>query len=236
MAQEKKKDWSQEESGQIAVYKTDKALIELWDNLKPSSRRFPAHIHAMGEKSEAGERSRIRVNMLDYSQKVNGESTYVTDNLTPEDVKYIYSALFCHLLEFDFRREKIFGEPNEKGYSTVRKMQITRYETDSQGRKRNFPWFVEIENGCGIPQKNSNGGTFCQKDSYICETKVRIFLNDEDMFRIFCRTEAYIRAFELEYAFRQNRIGNFFSLYQMLSKEIQELAAALLRDMKKEAA
>lgn len=58
------------------------------------------------------------------------------------------------------------------------------------------------------------------KDSNICETQVRIFLSDEDIFRLFCKAEAYIRAFELEYAFRQNRIGNFASLYQMLSKEI----------------
>ena len=48
--EKKEKDWSKEESWQIAVYKTDKALLELCDSLKPSSRLFPAHIHASGEK------------------------------------------------------------------------------------------------------------------------------------------------------------------------------------------
>ena len=40
--EKKEKDWSKEESWQIAVYKTDKALLELCDSLKPSSRLFPA--------------------------------------------------------------------------------------------------------------------------------------------------------------------------------------------------
>ena len=40
--EKKEKDWPKEESWQIAVYKTDKALLELCDNLKPSSRLFPA--------------------------------------------------------------------------------------------------------------------------------------------------------------------------------------------------
>ena len=49
MEQNEKKDWSKEESWQIAIYKTDKALLELCDNLKPASNLFPAHIHAAGE-------------------------------------------------------------------------------------------------------------------------------------------------------------------------------------------
>ena len=43
------------------------------------------------------------------------------------------------------------------------------------------------------------------------------------MFALFARAEAYIRAFELEYAFRQNRIGNFTSLYYLLKQEIQQI-------------
>ena len=48
MEQNEKKDWSKEESWQIAIYKTDKALLELCDNLKPASNLFPAHIHIAG--------------------------------------------------------------------------------------------------------------------------------------------------------------------------------------------
>ena len=82
---------------------------------------------------------------------------------------------------------------------------------------------MEVQNGIGIPAHNANGGTYCQKDSYQCRQKVALFLNDRDMFALFGRAEAYIRAFELEYAFRQNRIGNFTSLYQLLKQEIQQI-------------
>ena len=161
--------------------------------------------------------------MLDYSNGKGENTIFASDNLTPEDTRYIYSALFSHLLDFDFRQEKIFGVPDENGYSIVRKMTIGRYNTDSQGRARRYPWYVEIQNGIGIPVRNSSGGTYCQKDSYQCQQKVSVFLNDRDMFALFARTEAYIRAFELEYAFRQNRIGNFKSLYQLLKQEIQKI-------------
>ena len=36
MAEREERDWSNVVSGQIAVYKTDKALLELMDNLKPA--------------------------------------------------------------------------------------------------------------------------------------------------------------------------------------------------------
>ena len=82
--EKKDKDWSKEESWQIAVYKTDKALLELCDSLKPSSRLFPAHIHASGEKAEGGERSLIRINMLDYS---NGTGELHTVSQTRTDMQ-----------------------------------------------------------------------------------------------------------------------------------------------------
>lgn len=236
MEEHEKKDWSREESRQIAVYKTDKALLELCDNLKPSSSLFPAHIHAVGEKAEAGERSLIRINMLDYSKGRGEDAVFAYANISPEEAKYLYSAVFGHLPEFDFPQEKIFGEPDEKGKSIVQKLQINRYETDSQGKKRNYPWIVEVQNGTGVAARNSNGGTYCRKDSYVCEKKVRLFINDKDMFVLLAKTEAYIRTFELEYAFRRNRIGNFNSLYVMLKKEIREIREMMLQGEESKAA
>ena len=43
------------------------------------------------------------------------------------------------------------------------------------------------------------------------------------MFVLFCKADSYILAFELEYAFRQNRVGNFVNLYRLMQREIQEL-------------
>ena len=47
MAQNEQRDWKNEVSRQIAVYKTDKKLLELNDKLKPASKLFPAHIHSL---------------------------------------------------------------------------------------------------------------------------------------------------------------------------------------------
>ena len=49
-----KTDYSRLTSRQIAVYKTDKALLELVDSLKPAGTAYPAHIHASGEEDEEG--------------------------------------------------------------------------------------------------------------------------------------------------------------------------------------
>ena len=144
-------------------------------------------------------------------------------NISPEEARYVYSALFCHLPDFAFSQDKIFGEPDEKGYSIVTKLQIARYDVDQKGNKRNYPWYVEIQNGAGVAVRNANGGRYCKKDSYVCHRKVRMFLSDRDMFVMFCRADSYIRAFEMEYAFRQNRVGNFGNLFHLLNKEIQKV-------------
>lgn len=223
MAKNEKKDWSQEVSGQIAVCKTDKTLLELWNSLKPASDLFPAHIHAAGEKAEAGARSLIRLNMLDYSNGTGDNSVSVYANISPEEAKYIYSVLFSHLAEFTFQQDKIFGEPDEHGYSIVTRLQIIRHGLDQQGRVRNYPWYVEIQNGAGIAARNANGGRYCQKGSYIVQKVVRMFLSDRDMFVMFARADAFIRAFEMEHAFRQSRAGNFNTLYRLLNQRVQEV-------------
>ena len=67
------------------------------------------------------------------------------------------------------------------------KLQIARYDVDQKGNKRNYPWYVEIQNGAGVAVRNANGGRYCKKDSYVCHRKVRMFLSDRDMFVMFCR-------------------------------------------------
>ena len=59
-----KTDYSRITSRQIAVYKTDKALLELVDSLKPAGASYPAHIHASGEEDEEGY-SLIRLQIVD---------------------------------------------------------------------------------------------------------------------------------------------------------------------------
>lgn len=227
MAEREERDWSNVVSGQIAVYKTDKALLELMDNLKPASYLFPAHIHASGDVSEVGERSLIRLNMLDYSKGTGDNTVSVYANISPEEAKYIYSALFNHLWEFDYPQEKIFGNPDKEGYSIVTKLNIVRYDTDSQGNKRNYPWFVEIQNGRGIAMKIPMVAGIVKRTVIsvtrkpVCTSMIKTCLS------YFAR-QTLIYAFESEYAFRENRIGNFTSLYGLLKNEIQGAADRLL--------
>ena len=150
MAQNEQRDWKNEVSKQIVVYKTDKKLLELNDKLKPASKLFPAHIHAMGEEAEEGARSLIQIIMLDYS-KGKGENTIsVSAHINPEEAKFLYSKNFCGASYVDFTQEKIFGDPDEAGHSKVTKLSIKRFDTDAKGEKRRYPWIADIENGRGF--------------------------------------------------------------------------------------
>ena len=51
---EKAVNWMEMESRQIAVCKTDKALLELVDSLKPSGDRFPATYMQQGKRKKTG--------------------------------------------------------------------------------------------------------------------------------------------------------------------------------------
>lgn len=216
-------DWSKAISRQIAVCKNDKALLELVDSLKPSCARFPARIHAAGEKEEDGERSLIRLQMVDYSKGTGENSVKVHANISPEEACYLYSRVSGGVENFSFGADKIFGKAEEEGFSIVTRLHIARYAKDKAGREREYPWHVSIQNGIGIPQKNKNGGTFCQKDSYVVKKEAAMFLKDLDMFRLFYRADAWIKAFEQEHAFRKTRQENFSSLYRLLREEIRRI-------------
>lgn len=159
-----KTDYSRITSRQIAVYKTDKALLELVDSLKPAGASYPAHIHASGEEDEEGY-SLIRLQMVDYSAGTGQKSVSVYANISPDEALYLYSRIFSGVQTFFMSRQKIFGEAKKEGYANVTKLMVSRYETDSAGKKRAYPWSVQIQNGIGIKGKNSNGGTYCKKDS-----------------------------------------------------------------------
>jgi len=213
-------DWSKVTSRQIAVYKTDKALLELIDNLKPSCDRFPAHIHAAGEKEENKERSLIRLQMVDYTEGTGEDSVKVYANISPEEAVFLYAKVYTGVENFSFSADKIFGEAEEAGRSIVTRLFIARYAKDKSGKMRKYPWFFSIQNGTGIPQRNKNGGTFCQEGSYVKQKEVSIYLSELDMFKLFCRADAWIKAFEAEHAYRKRRQENFVNLYKLLKREI----------------
>lgn len=213
-------DWSKTVSNQIAVVKTDKALLELLDKLKPAGKRYPAHIHAAREADEDGRCSLICLQAVDYSRGTGEKSVSVYANISPEEAQFIYSRVFGCAETFVFSQDKIFGEKDEDGYARMTKLYITRNPRAKDGKLMERPWYVNIKNGAGIPKKNRNGGTYCESGSFVSDKEVSLNLKDAEFFRLFCRADAWIRAFELEHSFKARRQENFKNLYLLLKKEI----------------
>lgn len=210
----KEKDWSREASRQISVYKTKSALLELNNCMRQASSQVPWHIHAQGRQDEDGY-SLIRAVMVDYADKDSSVSVYA--NLSPELVKYLYEQIKQNIEEFSYFQQKIFHEEGaapDKGIVTC--FSISRHRYDAEGRERRMPWIVEIQNGRGRIAHNKNGGQFCEKGSYRKEKAVSVSLRDEDIFVLFTRADAVIRAFEQDSIFRKRNAKNFQKLYQML--------------------
>ena len=185
-------------SNQIAVYKNSKTLVELQDKLKVASMYSYAHIHADGEPGEDGRKmhSLIGILMKDYSKGTGNNSVTVTANISPEETKFILSRLTAGFQEYTFQQDKIFGDKDARGYSKVSKVRIQRAPKDSKGNTRKLPWYIEVENGKGIPQKNDNGGTYMKANSFISKGKVSANLSDLDMFKLLSRTSSYIDCWE----------------------------------------
>lgn len=206
-------------SNQIAVYKTNKVLVEFRDKLKVASIPNYAHIHADGEQMEGAikKTSLIGILMKDYSSGTGDKSITVKANVSPEDVKFLYSRINAGFPVVDFKQEKIFGTKDENGYSQVTKLRIARADKDSKGAIRKYPWYIEVENGNGIAVKNANGGTYMKANSFASTAKTYANLSDLDMFKLLGRTDAYIRAWE-------NAIAP--SLISTAKKAIQEIQDA----------
>lgn len=64
------------------------------------------------------------------------------------------------------------------------------------GKKRTYPWYVEIGNGTGVKVKTDKGGFYIKSDSYKEEGKVFININDLDFFKLMNRVSCYVEAWE----------------------------------------
>lgn len=222
------KDWGSEVSKQISVYKTQNALLELNNCMRPASPLVPWHIHAEGREDEEGY-SLIRAVMVDYSNRKDTISVYA--NLSPELVKYLYTQIASGVPNFSYSQQKIFHEEGagpKDGIVTW--FSINRSVRDAQGNERRMPWTIRIQNGYGRIAHNKNGGQFCEKGSYQAEKDVCLSLRDEDIFALFARAEAVIRGFEQDSMFRKRNAGNFQKLYKMLEKLILEKWAEMPQD------
>ena len=185
-------------SNQIAVYKNSKTLLEFQDKLKVAPINSYAHIHAGGETSADGRRthSLIGILMKDYSKGTGDKAVTVCANISPKEAKFILSRLTAGFSEYTFQQDKIFGDKDEQGYAKVSKVRIIRATQDSKGAARKLPWYVEVENGKGVPQKNANGGTYMKPNSFVSTGKVYANLSDLDLFDLLSSVSSYIDCWE----------------------------------------
>lgn len=160
-------------SRQITVYKTDKKLIEFIDKLKPAPTDFYAHIHSFGDKDEEGvkQTSCIGIVLQDYSKGTGKQTVRVMANISPDEAEYILTQLQNKVSNFELKQEKIFGTPDKDGRARVTKLRVIRAETGKDGKKRTYPWYVEIGNGTGVKVKTEKGGFYIKGDSYKEEGK-----------------------------------------------------------------
>ncbi|MCL2774555.1 MAG: hypothetical protein FWD71_14595 [Oscillospiraceae bacterium] len=194
-------------SRQIAVYKTDKKLIEFNDKLNAAPVTTYAHIHAQADImseiqfGESGKKtySNIGIVLQDYSNGTGSKTIKVTANISPDEAEYIFSRIYSGIEKFEFKSDKIFGQADEKGYSKVTKLKIGRYPVDKENKPRNYPWYAECENGKGIAERNKTGGTYFKSNSFVSDNKVYINLNDLDFFKLMNRVSSYIRIWESQY-------------------------------------
>ena len=184
---------------QIAIYMTNKKLCEFNDKLKAAPVEYYGHLHAQGEKTDTGRsvRSCIGIVLQDYSNGTGNKTVRVSANLSPEFFAYALSRVSLGVELFDFYEEKIFGEPDANGLSMVTKVSVKRASVGQDGKPRNYPWCVIVENGRAVKEGTQTGGIHMKKGSYQKERSVFVNINDYDFFRLMQQTTRYINAWEL---------------------------------------
>ena len=76
-----------------------------------------------------------------------------------------------------------------------------RATVDAKGKPRNYPWFVQIENGKAVKAKNEkSGGSYIKANTYVAGARVFVNINDFDMFKLLSRVQSFINAWECTYS------------------------------------
>ena len=185
---------------QIAIYMTNKKLCEFNDKLNVPPPENYAHMHAQGEKQQNGRvYSSIGVVLQDYSNGTGISTIRVTANMSPGTFAFLLAKASAGVENFEFSEEKIFGEPDENGLSTVTKLWIKRASFGQDKKPRNYPWCIIVENGRAVKETTSIGGIHMKSGSYKKTNQVFVNINDRDFFNLIYRTVRYIETWELTF-------------------------------------
>ena len=172
---------------QICKIQNDRALIA-----------FYAQLHAKGEYQENGHKvhSLICITIQDYSNGTGDRNIITRFNLAPEQIQFLLTRITSGFQEFEWSQSKIYGNPDQNGYSTAQMFYISRHPYDSKGQPMKSPWKIQIVNGKGIKAQNKNGGSYMQPRSFQSEKTTAIQLTDMDLFTLLKRTDSYISNWE----------------------------------------
>ncbi|MCL2621128.1 MAG: hypothetical protein FWD97_09375 [Defluviitaleaceae bacterium] len=197
---------------EITKYMTSKKLLAFSDRLNPAPFTNYARIHAKGDIIEGGRRAYSTIGILasDFSGGKGEKNIKAEANISPAEARYIFQRVQMGLGAMDgviFSSEKIFGNPNAQGYSTVRKLNIGRSVRDGKGEYRKAPWYVVVENGVGIKAYNGQGGSYCQSGSYKRECQVLVYLTDQDFYCDMAQVVAFIDVWEITHGTKLIRDG-----------------------------
>ena len=185
---------------QIAIYMTAKKLCEFNDKLRTPPPEHYAHMHAQGEKLADGRAySSIGVVLQDYSNGTGDSTIRVTANMSPGIFAFLLAKVSAGVENFEFSEEKIFGEPDENGLSSVTKLSIKRASFGQDKKPRNYPWCIIVENGRAVKESTPIGGIHMKSGSYRKTNQVFVNINDRDFFDLIYRTVRYIETWELTY-------------------------------------
>lgn len=186
------------QTNQIAKIQTNKKLIAFYDKLQPAPLTHYAQLHAKGEPNENGFKvtSLIGLSIQDYSNGTGQNNTIVSFNLAPEQIQFLLTRIEAGFLEFEWSSDKIFGNPDQNGFSIAQKFVITRHAMKPDGTPSNNPWYISISNGHGIRVQNRMGGYYMQGGSYRQDKSAFINLNDMDLYTLLKRTDSFIRNWE----------------------------------------
>ena len=142
-------------SDQICKIQNDKKLISFHDRLRAAPNTSYAQLHAKGEFSENNHKvhSLIGVSIQDYSNGTGERNIITRFHLAPEQIQFFLTRLTAGFQEFEWSISKIFGEPNQNGFSTAQQFSISRHSRTPNGQELKNPWRLQIVNGRGIKVK-----------------------------------------------------------------------------------
>ena len=208
-------------SPQICKVQTDRKLIAVYDQLRIATLTHYAQLHAKGEYLENGHKahSLIKVTIQDYSNGTGDKNIIAQFNLAPEQIQFILTRITAGFQEFEWSQSKIFGNPDERGYSTAQQFSISRHAADSSGRMMKSPWRIQIVNGKGIKVQNQKGGSYMKSGSFVTEKTAFIQLTDMDFYTLLKRTDSYITNWEAYMA--PSLITNGKQAYEKQQREWQ---------------